>query len=445
MAWVKERITSDGDKRYVACYRDPEGRQRSAGTFSSRRAAERAAQPGRAAGAAPAPGTTTPCGEVTLPRVRRDRLAALQARRDLPPGPRTVSNLDKHFYPVLRPKQLHQITPRPGPGLGHHRPPPTACRPRSIRKYHTMLHSIFDRAVRDRADRGQPVRAHRAAQGHRHEDPHPDPRGVRRPHRRHPGPAPADGRDRHRDRDALGRAHRPQAPPHRLPAPHAHRRGDHRGGLQEALPHRRTLRRQALPQGQRTPHLRRRARTGSTQSPTTSTLTTSAATTCSSPPRAGTPISRNTFRTRIWQPAVKASRRRLQRPRSTTCATPTPPGCSPAAPTSSPSWTAWATPRSRPPRSTSTPSPTPTRRTSTALDRIRRSPSGRGRSPPANEPRRSSPFKPTSAPVTPEWTPSVRSGEWPGARDPGGHGPGPPPRPAAVPHARGTTPRAGRR
>ena len=50
---------------------------------------------------------------------------------------------------------------------------------------------------------------------------------------------------------------------------------------------------------------------------------------------------------------------------STTSATPTPPGSSPAAPTSSPSWTAWATPRSPPPRNTSTPSPTPTPRTST--------------------------------------------------------------------------------
>ena len=39
MAWVKERTTDDGDKRFVACYRDPEGRQRSAGTYSSRRAA----------------------------------------------------------------------------------------------------------------------------------------------------------------------------------------------------------------------------------------------------------------------------------------------------------------------------------------------------------------------------------------------------------------------
>ena len=43
MAWIKTRVTDDGDNRFVACYRDPEGRQRSAGTYSSRRAAERAA------------------------------------------------------------------------------------------------------------------------------------------------------------------------------------------------------------------------------------------------------------------------------------------------------------------------------------------------------------------------------------------------------------------
>ncbi len=43
MVWIKELVTDDGDKRFVACYRDPEGRQRSAGTYSSRRAAVRAA------------------------------------------------------------------------------------------------------------------------------------------------------------------------------------------------------------------------------------------------------------------------------------------------------------------------------------------------------------------------------------------------------------------
>src|SRR5215212_8830866 len=43
MAWVKARVTDDGDKRFVACYRDPEGRQRSAGTYASLLAEERAA------------------------------------------------------------------------------------------------------------------------------------------------------------------------------------------------------------------------------------------------------------------------------------------------------------------------------------------------------------------------------------------------------------------
>jgi hypothetical protein len=41
MAWIKERTTDDGDKRFVACYPDPEGRQRSAGTYSTRCAAQR--------------------------------------------------------------------------------------------------------------------------------------------------------------------------------------------------------------------------------------------------------------------------------------------------------------------------------------------------------------------------------------------------------------------
>jgi hypothetical protein len=50
------------------------------------------------------------------------------------------------------------------------------------------------------------------------------------------------------------------------------------------------------------------------------------------PTKAGTPISRNTFRTRIWLPAVKASGVEFA-VRSTTSATPTPPGSSPAAPT----------------------------------------------------------------------------------------------------------------
>jgi hypothetical protein len=40
---ARTRVTDDGAKRFVGCYRDSDGRQRSAGTYTSRRAAERTA------------------------------------------------------------------------------------------------------------------------------------------------------------------------------------------------------------------------------------------------------------------------------------------------------------------------------------------------------------------------------------------------------------------
>ena len=42
MSWVQKRVGGDGSIRYTATYRDPAGRGRSAGTFTSRREAERA-------------------------------------------------------------------------------------------------------------------------------------------------------------------------------------------------------------------------------------------------------------------------------------------------------------------------------------------------------------------------------------------------------------------
>ncbi|HEU4513637.1 MAG TPA: N-terminal phage integrase SAM-like domain-containing protein, partial [Nocardioidaceae bacterium] len=42
MAWVIERKGAKGTS-YMACYRDPTGKQRSAGSYTTRRAAERAA------------------------------------------------------------------------------------------------------------------------------------------------------------------------------------------------------------------------------------------------------------------------------------------------------------------------------------------------------------------------------------------------------------------
>jgi site-specific recombinase XerD len=146
MAWVVSRTDRGGAKRFVACYRDPEGRQRSAGTYSTHRAALRAANRQE---------------QRVLAGQWHDHSRGTVRFRDyvendwLPSKhlePTTLasysSNLTKHFFPFFGRKQLTQITPalvqdwvtqaRAG-GLS----------PRSIRKYHTMLHSIFVRAVRD--------------------------------------------------------------------------------------------------------------------------------------------------------------------------------------------------------------------------------------------------------------------------------------------------------
>ena len=146
MAYVVERKKHDGTTRYLACYRDPEGRVRSAGTHATRRTAERAAHREEQ--------------KVLAGSWRDASLGAISFRdyvetdwlpsKHIEPTTRAayVSNLDKHFYPFLGRKLMYQITASlvqdwvtqaAAEGLS----------PRSIRKYHTMLHSIFVRAVRD--------------------------------------------------------------------------------------------------------------------------------------------------------------------------------------------------------------------------------------------------------------------------------------------------------
>jgi len=147
MAWIKVRVTDDGDKRFVACYRDPEGRQRSAGTYSSRRAAERAAQREEAK-VRDGAWHDHSRGQVTfaeyvetvwLPskHVETSTLAAYR------------SYLDKHFIPTFGNRPMGKILPSE-----IQRWVTTATEqglsPASVRKYHTMLHSVFERAQRDR-------------------------------------------------------------------------------------------------------------------------------------------------------------------------------------------------------------------------------------------------------------------------------------------------------
>ena len=137
MAWIKTRITDDGDTRYVACYRDPEGRQRSAGTYSSRRAAERAAHREEAK-VRDGAWHDHSRGQVTFAEyVETSTLAAYR------------SYLDKHFIPTFGRRPMGKILPSEvqrwvttatDNGLSA----------ASVGKYHTMLASIFERALVDR-------------------------------------------------------------------------------------------------------------------------------------------------------------------------------------------------------------------------------------------------------------------------------------------------------
>jgi integrase len=155
MAWIKVRTTDDGTKRFVACYRDPEGRQRSAGTYSSRRAAERA---GNREEAKVRDGAwhDHSRGQVTfaeyvetvwLPskHVETSTLAAYR------------SYLDKHFIPTFGRRPMGKILPSEiqrwvttasasDPATGG----ASGLSAASVRKYHTLLHSVFERALRDR-------------------------------------------------------------------------------------------------------------------------------------------------------------------------------------------------------------------------------------------------------------------------------------------------------
>ena len=211
MAWIKTRVTDDGDTRFVACYRDPEGRQRSAGTYSSRRAAERAAHREEAK-VRDGAWHDHSRGQVTfaeyvetvwLPskHVETSTLAAYR------------SYLDKHFIPTFGRRPMGKILPSEiqrwvttatENGLsaamsGSTTPCCTGLRTRPARPSRHL----------------QPLRLHRTPQGDQEEGPHPDPRGVRRHPHLPPGPASADGGDRHQHRPPVGRAHRPQAPPRR--------------------------------------------------------------------------------------------------------------------------------------------------------------------------------------------------------------------------------------
>lgn len=146
MASVRVRPRAKG-AMYTALYRDPSGRQRSAGTYTSERAAIRAA---RRAESSVETGTwiSAAAGRTTFREyVETTWLPSRHVEVSTMAGYR--SYLDRHFLPYFGDMPMVEILPSTvqdwvtearAAGLS----------PSSIRKYHVMLHSVFKRAVRDR-------------------------------------------------------------------------------------------------------------------------------------------------------------------------------------------------------------------------------------------------------------------------------------------------------
>ena len=133
--------------RFMGMYLDPEGHKRSAGSFSTRREAQRAAHREEQKVLAGSWHDTS-LGDITF----RDYVETeWLPHKHLEASTRAayLSYLNKHFYPFFGNRPLNRISPSlvqdwvakaSAEGLS----------PRSIHKYHVLLSSIFGRAVKDR-------------------------------------------------------------------------------------------------------------------------------------------------------------------------------------------------------------------------------------------------------------------------------------------------------
>ena len=147
MPSVRPRSTADGRRRYVALYRDPTGRQRSAGTFATERQAERAAHRSESTVETGA-WISTAAGRITFrDYVQQVWIPSRHVEVSTMAGYR--SYLDKHFLPSFGDRPMAEILP----SIVQDWVTAAAASdlsPTSVTKYHVMLHSVFKRAVRDR-------------------------------------------------------------------------------------------------------------------------------------------------------------------------------------------------------------------------------------------------------------------------------------------------------
>ena len=147
MAWVVKRQMKAGT-RYLAGYHDPTGTQRSAGTFRTRIEAARA---GAAAERKVTDGSwlDPAAGKTPFTDYVQDRWWPNLHHLELTTKAAHRSYLDAHFLPYFGQHPMQAITPSLVQGWVN-KAVQDSLSPRSIRKHHTLLHSIFKAAIRDR-------------------------------------------------------------------------------------------------------------------------------------------------------------------------------------------------------------------------------------------------------------------------------------------------------
>lgn len=147
MAWVKRRPTPDGRVLHQGCYRDPSGRERSAGTFKTPRQALRAATKAEAAVES---GTwfDASAGKITFRRYAED-VWWPSLHLELTTKAAYRSNLETHFLPFFGDMRMANILPSYVQAWVN-QALEGGLSPRSVVKYHVVLHGVFRQAVRDR-------------------------------------------------------------------------------------------------------------------------------------------------------------------------------------------------------------------------------------------------------------------------------------------------------
>lgn len=147
MAWVTKRKSKNGVWQYLGGYRDPAGRQRSAGSFTSHRDALRAATQ---AEVKVGEGTwiDRQAGKITF----ADYVQSVwwpSLHLEVTTKAAYRSNLDTHFLPFFGDYPLSAVSPSLVQAWVT-KALEGGLSPRSVVKYHVVLHGIFARAVRDR-------------------------------------------------------------------------------------------------------------------------------------------------------------------------------------------------------------------------------------------------------------------------------------------------------